>query len=1122
VAVLAFLAVPGRAAIPLLGGRLDLGVGSQPYALASGDLNGDGRADLVVANSNAGSISAYLGNGAGGFGPRSDCPVGSSPSAVVVADFNGDGRADVVVANFASPFLSLLPGNGAGGFGPRADFPCPYSVTALAAADLDGDGRLDLAGATTQYSGEVMVLLGDGAGGFSPWAGYAVGTNPYSLAVGDLNGDGRLDLVVGNHVSSSLSVLLGSGGGAFGPRTDHPTGSAPISVALGDLNGDGRLDVAVANNGTLSSSAGIFLGDGAGGLGTMTEFTTGSNSQPHSIAIGDVDLDGKPDLAVACFESGTSALEVLPGDGSGGFGPAVAFATRLSPIAVVATDFNGDGRLDFAVADWGSDTVSVFAGNANGGFGAKADYAVPGYPYGVALGDMNGDGRPDLAAGNSGASAASVLLGSGAGRFSPHTDFGTGANPYSVALADVDANGTLDLIAANHDPGTVSVLPGNGAGGFGTRVDYTAGLSAWAVAVADFNRDGRPDLAVANAGAGNVSILLGTGGGGFGGAANVAVGTNPYGVATGDLNGDGIPDLVTANGGSNTISVLLGNGSGGFPTRTDLAAGTDPVSIAIGDVTGDGKFDLAVATGGYPWRASVLLGDGTGGFGPRVDFPVGAYLNSIAIGDVNGDGRPDLVVSDTYYATVDVLYGNGAGSFGAATSLPTASGLSVAALGDVNGDGRLDIVASVTGGISVLLALQASRTTLASSPPSAMLGAPMILTATVSAVAPGGGTPGGTVSFYDGFTLLGTSPVNAGIAALSLFAPRLGTRALTAVFNGDGVFQRSFSPERDVRIVAGAGPALASIRDVANDQGRQVRVGFAASPYDYPGAPAPIARYEVYRRVDPALAAQRAPASAAIAGPNGVLVDGWDYVGDVAAHGETAYGVVVPTLADSNSAGLHAASFFVRAATATPAVYYDSAPDSGYSADNLAPAVPSPFAGAYAGGATHLHWGPNLLPDLWYYRLYRGGSAGFVPGPGNLVATPSDTGYTDPGPAGSYYKLSAVDVNGNESAYALLTPAGTTSVEGGGTIALALEGARPNPVRGHGLVVHFALPGAAPARLELLDVSGRRLAARDVGALGPGRHDVDLAPGKGLPAGVYLLRLTQGALARSTRVAVLP
>ena len=127
----------------------------------------------------------------------------------------------------------------------------------------------------------------------------------------------------------------------------------------------------------------------------------------------------------------------------------------------------------------------------------------------------------------------------------------------------------------------------------------------------------------------------------------------------------------------------------------------------------------------------------------------------------------------------------------------------------------------------------------------------------------------------------------------------------------------------------------------------------------------------------------------------------------------------------------------------------------------------------------------------------------------------------DVGSPGSCYKLSAVDVNGNESDYALVTPSGTTAVENQGRLAFALEGVRPNPASGDRLTVSFALLAAAPARLELWDVSGRRVMPREVDSLGAGRHVVDLEAGHSLAPGRHLLRLSQGTDQQSARVAVI-
>jgi hypothetical protein len=215
-------------------------------------------------------------------------------------------------------------------------------------------------------------------------------------------------------------------------------------------------------------------------------------------------------------------------------------------------------------------------------------------------------------------------------------------------------------------------------------------------------------------------------------------------------------------------------------------------------------------------------------------------------------------------------------------------------------------------------------------------------------------------------------------------------------------------------------------------------------------------------------------------------------------------------------------AFFVTALTADPYVYYDSTPDSGYSVDNLAPDPPALFRAAYvwASGGTALHWICSKEADLFGHRLYRGLSADFVPGPGNLVVAKRDTGYLDVGPVGRYYKLSAVDVHGNESKFVLIRPEDTLGVPAGEALSFALGPVSPNPVRGDRLKVAFVLARPGATRLELLDVAGRRVAEREVGSLGVGRHEVDLARGTRLLPGLHLLRLTQGTDACVRRAVV--
>jgi hypothetical protein len=239
-------------------------------------------------------------------------------------------------------------------------------------------------------------------------------------------------------------------------------------------------------------------------------------------------------------------------------------------------------------------------------------------------------------------------------------------------------------------------------------------------------------------------------------------------------------------------------------------------------------------------------------------------------------------------------------------------------------------------------------------------------------------------------------------------------------------------------------------------------------------------------------------------------------VASVPALQTAQYVAVVPTV--SNAAPN---DFVVTAHTNLSWIWFASAVASGQSVDNLAPPPPSPFTAAFVAGDTHLHWGVSAASDFGTFKLYRGSSADFVPAIGNMVVATTDTGYADVGIAGYYYKLSAVDVNGNEGAFAALGPVGTLDVTGDAKLEFALAGVTPNPARGDRLMVDFTLPIADPARLELIDVTGRRVTSRDIGALGAGQHVVNLAAARPLAPGIYLVKLTQGARSRVARAAVI-
>ena len=248
-------------------------VGSKPVYVAEADFNGDGKPDLAVVNQGSNNVTVLLGDGAGGFAPAPGSPfdVGISPTALAIGDFNGDGKADVAVINQAGNDVGVLLGDGSGRFTGVGSLQfVGTSPRSIVVGDFNGDGKLDFAVANSGDN-NVTVLLGDGFGAFSkaPGSPFAVGASPLSIATGDFNGDGKLDLVVANSGDNSVTLLLGTGSGSFNAAGNNPfaVGAPPQSITAGDLNGDGKLDIVVMVTANTTANVTVFMGDGAGGFG---------------------------------------------------------------------------------------------------------------------------------------------------------------------------------------------------------------------------------------------------------------------------------------------------------------------------------------------------------------------------------------------------------------------------------------------------------------------------------------------------------------------------------------------------------------------------------------------------------------------------------------------------------------------------------------------------------------------------------------------------------------------------------------------------------------------------------------------------------------------------------------
>jgi len=786
--------------------------GTSPESVAVGDVNGDGIADLAVANFGSNSVSILLGNGDGSFASHVDYPTGKGPSSVALADVNNDGKLDVIVSDATDGAVSVLKGNGDGSFQAHVDFPAGTSPTSVVVSDFNGDSKPDVLivnPAASSFSGAISLLIGNGDGTFQAAVSYSV-ASPVSASTADFNGDGKADLVVANSTSpgslnGSLMVFLGKGDGSFQPGVAYILGNVlgPLSVTIADLNGDGKMDLIAPTSDQVTipgpGSVTVLLGNGDGTFKAPLTYKTdraGAFSKAFATT-GDFDGDGRMDVAIA--SSADNTVSVLLGNGDGTFRSQVNFGTESSPSFLAAGDFNGDGHVDLVTPNSNANNVSVLLGNGTGTFQARVDYGVGMNPDAVATGDFNGDGEVDIVTADI-YSGMSLLLGNGDGTFRQRLSYATASISIGIVAGDFNHDNKLDVATANISSSAgVGVLLGNGDGTFQPRVDYVvphgpASFSSHALVAADFIGDGALDLVVA--GGGHVSLLLNVGNGTFQPA--IDLGVTASSVVSADFNGDGKADLAIAGA---QVAVLLGNGDGTFQAPIYLpGSGTD---VAIGDFDGNGKTDVVVLRN---VAFSVLLGNGDGTFLPPVDYPVSAS-SSIAVGDLNGDGHPDIVVSTASVPGISVFLNNGDGTFQTGFDYTSGPGPGLA-MADFNGDGKLDVsvanqVKSVVpflqdGLVSVLLNGQFALVGVASSKNPAPPGQPISFTAKVSPSTVGPSVPTGTIVLQDGSATIASAALSGGAVTFPPATLSAGTHPITARYSGDQNFRPASGGIRQV------------------------------------------------------------------------------------------------------------------------------------------------------------------------------------------------------------------------------------------------------------------------------------------------------------------------------------
>jgi hypothetical protein len=614
-----------------------------------------------------------------------------------------------------------------------SSYPCDNSVTAATTGDFNGDGKLDV---LTLDGSNLNVILGKGDGTFqAPISNYLGNCNSncfyYAIAVGDFKGDGVLDVATwGTNINpgnAQIQIFLGNGTGtlALSETYQAPNGGnanpGPNSLVAEDVNGDGKIDLVAM---TPYNGVFVFLGNGDGTFQAPIAYTTvctNSIGSCQSLAVGDLNGDGKPDLAFQSNDTTGGGISILLNTGSGAFGTAVYYPVAISGVyagaGIAIGDVNGDKKPDIVVGSGGGATAIVYLNQGGGTFKVSGTVgSVPLYATNnVVLADINNDKKLDIVVPDPFGDVY-TFYGTGKGTFTAGPVYPlqscNDCSNFLVAVGDFNGDGTLGVLDTDgFYTNTVSL--GRGDGTFQTAQSFPFALEGQYqnIAVADFNGDGIPDVAAQGLTSGSIAVVLGAQHGTLTTKqliTSVCTNTFTYGIAAGDVNGDGKADLVAVFGGASgscdhKVAVLEGLGTGKFKKAafypTGAGSNAQEQEIYLVDINGDGKLDIVIANS--DGTLSVLLNKGNGTYATEPLVPAVAnlyYQESLTFADFNGDGKMDIALtSGGAYATVWVLPGNGNGTFGAPIETQTTYIVDAAVAGDFNNDGKPDLLAAING-----------------------------------------------------------------------------------------------------------------------------------------------------------------------------------------------------------------------------------------------------------------------------------------------------------------------------------------------------------------------------------------------------------------------------------------
>ncbi|MGL1885508.1 MAG: FG-GAP-like repeat-containing protein [Reichenbachiella sp.] len=764
--------------------KIDYLIGEEPYSVSIGDLDGDGKSDLIVEDFYGNTVSIYRNTsteaGMISYDTSVDFTTGSEPNSVSIGDIDSDGMLDFVVTNYGSATISIYRNTstdiGSISYAEKIDYSTGAFPESVSIGDLDGDGKSDLV-VTNGGSHTISIYRNTsteiGVVRFDTSIDIATGIGAKSVLINDLNDDGMLDLIVIDTAIVSIFRNNTSGVGdiSFATKLDYEIVVAN-SVSVGDLDGDGKPELVVANG--IGKTVSVFrnISSGIGGISFATKVKYETIGNATSASIGDFDGDGMADLAVTNYDIDAISLfrNNSIGEGELSFASNVDFETGLLPLSASIGDLDGDGKSDLVVINRAGKSISILRNQigevsplipsitsfspANGPVGTSVTITGNNFNttltenivyFGATKGEVTLASETELTvtvpygATYEPISVLNKELGLIAFSSTPFVvtfDGGgvideylfldeyyvwQGLGPYSVSIGDLNGDGKNDIVVSDHSIGAILVFRNTtnnpNSISYGNDNDLSVGgLSPGSIAIGDLDGDAKPDLVVVNSGNNTLSVLRNisesTESINFSWKIDFSTGEEPVSVAIDDLDNDGKADLVVANSMSNSISLFKNItsdlGEINFSTKKDYATGTDPKKVSIADFNGDGKVDIAVANNGSS-VISVFENQSQPGlitYSSQKEFETNGIAWSLSAGDLDQDGRPDLAISNYSSGTISILKNeseiNETIDFAAKSNYSTGGFPTSMEIADLDGDGWPDlIVANVSSKFSV-------------------------------------------------------------------------------------------------------------------------------------------------------------------------------------------------------------------------------------------------------------------------------------------------------------------------------------------------------------------------------------------------------------------------------------